>query len=72
MTLKVNRVFKKDLKRILTRCLRSVGVLCDDLQKVEMLFKEVLAEISSHSGPVVAFTLLYGRCHHGCMQRLEK
>lgn len=37
-----------------------------------MLFKEVFTETGSHSGPVLVFTLLYGRCHRGCMQRLEK
>lgn len=33
-------------------------MLCDDLQKGEMLFKEILTETGSHSGPVLAFTLL--------------
>lgn len=33
-------------------------MLCDDLQKGEVLFKEVRTETGSHSGPVLALTLL--------------
>lgn len=57
--LKVSSFLKRDLRRIFMRCSGSVGVLCDDLQKGwDAVQREILTETSSHSGPVLAFTLL--------------